>query len=110
MVSIDPAETIIEGVSTYNTTLQFQKNDERIKSGMTANVNIFGEKRIGVVAIPQRALVRIDDKVFVRILKDETAGIIEEVEARTGLKGSDGYIEIISGVSAGDKIMTFRGE
>src|SRR3989344_2383078 len=38
--AIDPAETIIEGVATYKTTLQFAGKDERIKSGMTANVDI----------------------------------------------------------------------
>ena len=44
--AIDPAETVIEGVATYKTTLQFLKKDERIKSGMTGNVDILLQKNI----------------------------------------------------------------
>ncbi len=44
-VEIEPAETIIEGVATYKTTLQFNKEDERIKSGMTANIDIETQKK-----------------------------------------------------------------
>ena len=53
VVEIDPAETIIEGVATYKTTLQFINEDERIKSGMTANIDILTDKRENAIVIPQ---------------------------------------------------------
>jgi hypothetical protein len=46
VTKIDPAETVIEGVVTYNTNLQFAEKDNRIKYGMKANVNIVTD-RIG---------------------------------------------------------------
>lgn len=38
--AIDPAETIVEGVSTYKVTLRLTDSDARIKSGMTANIEV----------------------------------------------------------------------
>ncbi|MCH7597441.1 efflux RND transporter periplasmic adaptor subunit [Patescibacteria group bacterium] len=101
---IDPAENIIDGLATYGTTLQFLKEDERIKSGMTANINIESGVRKNVVAIPSRAVIRKEGKKIVRILVD---GEIEEVEVEVGLRGSDGNIEIIRGINEGDKVVIF---
>lgn len=105
VIKIDPAETVIEGVATYKTTLQFIKEDDRIKSGMTANIDILTAKREKVIVIPQRAVAQKEngDKI-VKILKDD--GVIEERKVATGLKGSDGNIEIIEGINEGDKVIT----
>ena len=40
VIKIDPAATIIDGVPTYKVTLKFVDQDERIRSGMTANLDI----------------------------------------------------------------------
>lgn len=104
VIAIDPAETMIDGVATYITTLQFIKNDERVKSGMTANIDITSDSKENTIAVPQRAIIRKNGDQFVRILNDEN---FEEVKVKTGLRGSDGNIEIIEGVNEGDKIITF---
>lgn len=104
ITAIDPAETVIDGVATYKTTFQFTDKDERIKSGMTANIDISTEKREGVVVIPQRAVVTQNGDKIVRILNSETP---KEVKVKTGLRGSDGNIEIIEGVNEGDKVIIF---
>ena len=101
---IDPAETIIDGVATYGTTLQFLKKDERIRSGMTANIDIESGARQDVIVISSRAVISKEGKKIVRILVN---GEIEEVEVETGLRGPDGNIEIISGINEGDKVVTF---
>mgnify|MGYP001606052114 CR=1 FL=1 len=103
VVSVNPAETIIEGMATYKVTLQFAKDYGLVKSGMTANITIASDKKEGVVAIPQRALIRKEGNIFVRILDGETT---REVMVSSGLRGTDGNIEIISGVNEGDKIIT----
>ncbi len=109
IATIDPAENIIDGVATYKTTFQFLKKDERIKSGMTADINILTEEKIGVLAIPSRAIISKSDNGGEKFVKfvDESSGkeIISEVEIKTGLKGSNGRIEILSGLSEGDKII-----
>ena len=100
---IDPAETMIEGVATYETTFQFVRADERIRSGMTANIDITVDSRKNVLAAPQRFIKTSNrDKV---VMLERTSGALEEDwEIRTGLRSSDGYIEILSGLKEGDRI------
>lgn len=107
VVSIDPAETMIEGVATYKTTLQSTEEDSRLKSGMTANLDILTAKKENVIAIPYRA---ITEKNGVKIVKILDGAISRETEVETGLRGSDGNIEIISGVNEGDKIIISETE
>ncbi|MFA5318816.1 MAG: HlyD family efflux transporter periplasmic adaptor subunit, partial [Candidatus Paceibacterota bacterium] len=52
IISIDPAETIHDGVSTYKVKLQFSAIDSRIKSGMTANLLITSFEKPNVLAVP----------------------------------------------------------
>jgi len=107
VVAVDPAETIVNGVATYKVTFQFVKNDERVKSGMTANIDIASASRENVIAVSQRAIIRKNGDQFVRIVDGES---FKEVKVETGLRGSDGNIEIISGVNEGDKVITFSEE
>ncbi len=102
VTAIDPAETIIDGVATYKTTFQFTDKDERVKSGMTANIDISTEKREGVIVIPQRAVITKNGDKIVRLLEGETP---KEVKVKTGLRGSDGNIEIIEGINEGDRVI-----
>lgn len=99
--AIDPAETIVEGVATYKVTLQFLEKDPRVKSGMTANVDILKQKKSGVLIVPQRLVATRDGEKFVKVLEGKE---IKEVKVVTGLRGSDGNIEIIEGLAEGDKI------
>lgn len=100
---IDPAEKIIEGVATYKITLQFSNGDSRIKSGMTANIDVAGERRDGVIAIPQRTVATKNGQKIVGILIDDST--VREVPIKTGIRGSDGYIEITDGLKEGDKVI-----
>lgn len=102
VISIEPAETIIEGVATYKTKLQFLKEDGRIKSGMTANIDILTAKVENAIFVPQRA-VKIDGEKTVKIL--DKNDIAKKIVVETGLKGSDGNIEITKGVNEGDKVI-----
>jgi len=108
VAAIDPAETIIDGVATYKTTLKFNAPDGRIKSGMTANIDILAANRSDVIVIPQRAVISRDGDKLVKILNDNDE--ITEVKAKIGLRGSDGNIEIISGINEGDRVIIFIRE
>ncbi len=106
---VDPAETYVEGIPTYRVKLQFDRQDERIKSGMTANIDILTNKLENVIAIPQRAVVTKDGMKLVRIANEnneEKTTTITETEVKTGIRSSDGRIEIIEGINEGDVVVT----
>lgn len=104
VIKIDLSATTIEGVSVYQTTFQFDKEDDRILSGLTANIDINVNQKEDVLFLPSRYIISKDGKKYIRLVTDEIKSLIEEKEIVTGLKGSDGRTEIISGLLEGQKI------
>lgn len=102
VVSIDLAATIVEGVATYKTVLQFNQDDNRILAGLTANVDILADKKEGVIFVPTRSITEKEGKKIVKILNTENKE--EEREVIVGLRGSDGRTEIVSGLAEGEAI------
>lgn len=107
VVSIDPAETVRDGVATYRVVLQFARADERIRSGMTANITITASARENIVSIPQGLVVERGDKHYVRVQTGETT---IEREVAVGSVSSRGQIEILSGLSEGDVVVVGEAE
>ncbi len=104
VIRIDPAEIIIDGVATYKTTFQFLREDERVKSGMTANIDILTAKKSGVLVIPQRAITQQGNEQFVQISLGQNK--FETRKVVVGLRGFDGNAEIISGLNENDQIVS----
>lgn len=102
VVSIDPGETIVEGMPTYKTTLNFDQPDQRIRSGMTANITIAAAQKDNVLVLPQRVVIQQGSNQYV--LVPDKNGATGQVQIQTGLRGSDGNIEIVSGLSEGDAV------
>jgi HlyD family secretion protein len=103
---IDPAERVIDGVSTYEVTLNFKEEDARIRSGMTANLEIKTAEKDDVVIIPERAVVIEGNKKIVEVL-DGTGNSIKR-EVQTGLRGQGGVVEITQGLKEGETIIVSR--
>ncbi|MCK5021922.1 MAG: efflux RND transporter periplasmic adaptor subunit [Candidatus Pacebacteria bacterium] len=105
VIKIDPAAVLIEGVANYKTTLVFEEKDDRIRAGMTADLDIITAQKDNIIVIPQRAVIYKNGAgKFVRILMEED--IIEETQIETGISGNGGKIEILKGVREGDKVIT----
>lgn len=104
VIEINPAETVIDGVVYYKIKIDLDAENENIKPGMTANLIIMSDSRENVLTIPYRAVTERDGKKFVKILSDNDK--FEEKEIKTGLRGSDGKIEVLSGLEEGDKVIT----
>jgi RND family efflux transporter MFP subunit len=104
IIQIEPAETVIQGVVYYKIIIAFDKIKENVKPGMTANIIITTDFRKNVLTIPQRAVSQKQGKEIVKIPSD---GLFSEKEIKTGLKGSNGAVEVLSGLSQGDKVITF---
>ena len=100
--SVDPAERIIDGVATYRTLLEFSKLDDRIRPGMTANIDITIAVRDNAVAIPARAIYVHDGAKFVKVIR---RGQPLEVQVQTGITDPDGNEEIINGIGDGERVV-----
>lgn len=104
IVHIDSAETIADGVVYYKVKSTIDTKDTNIKSGMTADIIIITDLKKDTLIIPRRAVTEKDEKSVVRVPAN---GNFQEIEVETGLVGSDGNIEIISGLKKGDEVITF---
>ncbi len=102
---IDPAEVVIEGVPTYKVTLQFDQEDPGIRSGMTANIDIRTDEKENVLSVPSRAVLTKDDGT--KVVRIPDGNTWKEATVTTGLRGSDGTTEILTGVNEGEAVITF---
>lgn len=106
IVEIEPASTVIQDVVYYKVKLKLDNVDERIKAGMSCDVDVKTAEKNNVIAIPLRAVRTEGDKKYVEVLKDEENNITENVYITTGLEGDDGIVEITSGLQGGEKVIT----
>ena len=100
---IEPAETIIDGVVNYKSTIRFDNVDTlaRIRSGLTVNLYIETEYSDSALIIPQFAVIETDEGIFV---EKDVNGKKERTAVTLGIRGEEGMLEIISGVEEGDKV------
>jgi len=103
VVHIDPAETIRDGVSTYKVKLTFNNQDERIKPGMTANINIETFRKPGVKLLLERAVLRESDGTYFHLLSGDKNS--EKVSVEIGERDSSGHVELLSELPEDSKII-----
>jgi RND family efflux transporter MFP subunit len=111
VVRIALVETVREGVPTYKTTLMFTGTLPAgvvLRPGMTADVEITTDVRKDVLSVVARSVLTDKNRTYVRILNAESA--LEERDVVTGLRGSEGTIEITSGLQEGEKVVVFVQE
>lgn len=102
VIYVDRAETVIQGVIYYEIKTAFDIDDPRLKSGMTANLEVITDKKEDVLMIPTRAIKYEDSLRYVEVLN----GGPKKVLIKTGLE-SDQFVEVTEGLKQGDKIITF---
>jgi len=105
VIKIDPAETVLSGVPTYKVTFKFaSSSDSRIKSGMTANLDILTGQKNDVISVPSRSVFTKNSTKFVKLVDKDNK--LVETAVTTGLRGVDGFVEITSGLKEGDIIVS----
>jgi RND family efflux transporter MFP subunit len=103
IVSISPAEKIIDGVVYYESTIGFEGGDEGIKPGMTADVVIQADFKENVLVVPRDVIQNRGDRTIVEVFKN---GSIEEKEIEIGIRGgSDDMVEVLFGLEEGEKVI-----
>ncbi len=101
IMEIDPAETVIDGVVNYKIKVALDSSDPRVKSGLTANLTIRTAVKEKVVLLPQNAILQNEEGTYVRKLEN---GETKEVPVKLGIRGTNGMVEIVSGVAPGDEV------
>lgn len=88
---------------TLKVRLRFDNPNEVLKPNMYANVSIYGGPKDNVLIIPREALIRSggDERVIVAIGK----GRFRPAKVTAGIESGD-WIEIKSGLTEGDKVVT----
>ncbi len=102
LVSIQPAETLIDGVAYFKVKVLFTVNDPRFKSGLTVDMDIQTLKKEGVIMIPVVALRGDEEGAYVTRMSGD---VIHDVRVTLGARGSDGQVEVLSGISEGDTLL-----
>lgn len=117
---VSPAETIKNGISSYKVTLRFDlpdmpahagqsgQADSRIRSGLTANTLITVATSTEALAVPTRALITKGNQKYV--LVQQTDGSFAQHPVTVGIPSSDGYTEIIDGLTEGSVVAHFGAD
>ena len=116
VAEIDAIGTVTQGVVSYTIKIGFDSQDERIKSGMTANASIQIDVRQDVLAVPSSAVKTQNSLSYVQVFDpalSETGGaqgIVpntapQQVEVMVGIS-DDVSVEILSGLTEGQQIVT----
>lgn len=104
VLSLAPAEKDIEGAVFYEAKVVLLDAEDGMRSGMSADVVIDIEQRVDALYVPQRTVLRRDSVEYVRVVADNELGY-EERTVEVGLRGDDGFVEILSGVNEGDVVV-----
>jgi RND family efflux transporter MFP subunit len=104
VIKINPAQTIIDSVPTYKVTFEFAENSDKIKPGMTANVDILTALKQGALSVPSRAVLKKNSHRYIRVLNADNISY-SEVTVTLGMRAQNGEVEILDGVKEGDKII-----
>lgn len=102
LIHIDPAETVIDGVVNFKIKIAPDTNDLPIRSGLTANCSIEARRAENVLYLPQYALSEKEDGVYI---KKKQGNSVVEIPIKVGIRGTGGLVEIISGVSEGERVL-----
>ncbi len=106
VMTIDPASTVVSGVVNYKVTGGLD-NVPKVKPGMTANMTILVAEKQGVLAVPSTAVVNKTNGQFVKVIDDKKTKKYHEVQVQIGLQADGGLIEILSGLSEGQEVITY---
>lgn len=103
VISVNPAETVIQDVVYYKVRIALSENAPDVKPGMTANVILSGTRRENALIIPFRAVREVAGARVVRVLKADNT--LEERAVTLGERGDQGTVEIVAGLMEGDTIV-----
>ncbi|MBP6884474.1 MAG: efflux RND transporter periplasmic adaptor subunit [Candidatus Pacebacteria bacterium] len=107
VIHIDPSSTTTDGVANYviKASINDTSGKYQIRPGMNANMTITAWDHPNVIAIPKAGITTNDDGSFtVNVITDEKKNKYEARVVTLGMLGDGNLIEVLTGLSAGEKI------
>lgn len=105
VVHIDPSSDTKDGVVNYKIKVSINEQNDLIRPGMNANINIEAGSKQNVLAIPGAAITKENGKSFVNFVTNEKKEKYEKREIVTGFVSDGNMVEIVSGLNVGDHII-----
>ncbi len=102
VISVDTVGSTTSGVTTYPAVISLDSKTEDLLPNMAASATIITKTKDNVLLIPTTGVLTQNGTTMVRVLKN---GEIANIQVETGLS-SDTQVEIVSGISEGDEIVT----
>jgi HlyD family secretion protein len=99
--SVSPVANVDQGVATYSVTIELNNLDRVFPAGMTVIADIVVVRKDGVLMLPNRAVRRDGEDLFVDVV---TAEGTEERKVTTGIR-NERFTEILSGLSEGEEVL-----
>jgi RND family efflux transporter, MFP subunit len=105
VLTIDPASTVISGVVNYLVKAGLP-NIPEIKPGMTVNMTVLVATRDNALAVSSSVIINKNGEQYVRVIDDPKLKTYHEVKVTTGLQADGGQVEILSGLSRDQEIVS----
>lgn len=102
VASVNTNGSVSSGVTNYPTTITFDTGLDNIYPNMGVNANIITNIKDNVILVPSAAVQTTTGVSTVRVMR---GGQVTPVQVETG-GSNDTQTEIVSGVNAGDEVVT----
>jgi HlyD family secretion protein len=105
---VAPAARDEQGVKIFDVEIDITDSDERLRPNMTANIEIQGDHREGVLTIPIEAAFKKQGR-YVAYVFDGSPGEPVEREIAAGIANIE-KIEVLSGLTEGESVARYDPE
>ena len=102
VASIDPAETVFDGVVNFRIFIRLVSPHFELKNGLTANLSIETIRKNNALVVPEAAVLEKDEGFFVTKIQN---GEEKDVPIEIGIRGRDGMVEVLGGLVEGDEVL-----
>jgi HlyD family secretion protein len=102
VIFINSTGKVIDGVIYYEIKIVLEEYPKKVLPQMTVDVTIKTAEKEDVLILPERAILRKEGKRLVIVLEN---GERIEKEIVIGLRGEERMVEVLSGLSEGEKIL-----
>jgi HlyD family secretion protein len=105
ILTVDPASTVISGVVDYLVKSSLP-NISEIKPGMTINMTILVATSTNALAVSSDAIINNNGLQYINVIDNSQTKTYHQVQITTGLQADGGLVEVLSGLTEGQEIVT----